>query len=98
MLTMLWVMLLGCSPDPMAASVDLDLAERSLAWIQLAGPGPSALQTLPVDVDVQIYRNNRRATVILLASGAEGAGPCRDGECLGITAPLQEIGRATGTS
>lgn len=98
MSAIVWLLLLGCSPNPMPAQVDPAVSERSLAWVRLNGPGPTAFQTVPVDVGVNIYQNNRRATVILLASTTQGAGPCRNGECLGITAPLQEVGRATGTT
>jgi hypothetical protein len=82
----------------MPETVDPALEARTLAWARISSLGPTAFQTLPIEVDVQIYRNNRRATVVLLASDTEGAGPCRDGECLGILPPLQQIGRASGTT
>lgn len=98
MWTMMWMVLLGCSPESTPAQVDPALAARTQAWVQLNGPGPTALQTLPIDVDVRIYRSAQRATVVLFESSAEGPGPCANGQCLGITQPLREVGRASGTS
>lgn len=92
----LLLFLVGCSPE-LAPPVDPAALARwspSIALPQTV----SAVDGVPLTLDVPIAQNGRTVDVVLIRADAAGLGPCAPGgaPCLGVQAPVDVVARATG--